>query len=336
MPATQRPSRSRASRLARTSSIACPTSPSACTVRSSCSDPEAVEPRPQRVRVHVEYGSRTTGAGDPALRVYEYPPQIRALVIGQGRKPLGVIVRRGDGGQRALDADHRTAREDAGAFDHIAELADVAGPGMRAEPPEAVGIDPGKLLAEFPLEMGDEMVGQPRDVLATLAERRDVNRQHVQSIEEIGAQATIRDVALEVAIRGRDEANVDANRARCADAFDLLFLQRAQELHLTLERQLADLIEEQRRAVGRLEPSHASLHGARERAALVAEELALDQPRSNRATVERHHGLECPGALRMECSRDQLLARARLADEQDGRIAGGDLVDRVQHRSDRG
>src|SRR5580704_12858860 len=98
MLATRRPSRSRASRLARTSSIACPTSPWACTVRSSCSDPEAVEPRPQRVRVNVEYGSRTTGAGDPALRVYEHPAQIGALVIGERGKSLGVIVRRGDSG----------------------------------------------------------------------------------------------------------------------------------------------------------------------------------------------------------------------------------------------
>ena len=59
------------------------------------------------------------------------------------------------------------------------------------------------------------------------------------------------------------------------DALHLRALEHAQELGLQRQRQLADLVEEQRAAVGRLEvaPACAAI-GAGERALLVAEQLA--------------------------------------------------------------
>ena len=62
-----------------------------------------------------------------------------------------------------------------------------------------------------------------------------------------------RDELLEVAVGRRDEANVDADRLDAADALELALLQRAQELHLHLDGDLADLVEEERAAVGELE-----------------------------------------------------------------------------------
>ena len=54
------------------------------------------------------------------------------------------------------------------------------------------------------------------------------------------------------------DAHVDAVRLDRADAPDLALLQRAQQLRLQLERQLADLVEEQRAAVGGLEQAGAA------------------------------------------------------------------------------
>ena len=62
-----------------------------------------------------------------------------------------------------------------------------------------------------------------------------------------------------------------------ADALEGVLLQDAQELHLEVQRHLADLVEEQRAAVRRLEAAHAVAHRAGERAAHVAEQLALEQ-----------------------------------------------------------
>ena len=73
--------------------------------------------------------------------------------------------------------------------------------------------------------------------------------------------------------------HVDADGLAAADPLELPLLQDAQQLDLRLERQLADLVEEQRPAVRQLEPPLAPLHGAGEGALLVTEQLALDQPR---------------------------------------------------------
>ena len=57
----------------------------------------------------------------------------------------------------------------------------------------------------------------------------------------------------------------------------LALLQHPQELGLQVRRHLANLVEQQRSAFGHFEEPDLVGVGARERALLVAEELALDQ-----------------------------------------------------------
>ena len=64
-------------------------------------------------------------------------------------------------------------------------------------------------------------------------------------------------------------------------------LQHAQQLDLQLQRHLGDLVEEQRAAVRALEEALVLAVGAGEAALLVAEQLALDQVRRDRAAVDR-------------------------------------------------
>ena len=73
------------------------------------------------------------------------------------------------------------------------------------------------------------------------------------------------------------------DRRSAADAFDLVLLEDAEQLGLGLQGQLADLVQEERAAVGQLEAADAPGDGAGERPLLVAEELALDEaPRGGR------------------------------------------------------
>ena len=71
-----------------------------------------------------------------------------------------------------------------------------------------------------------------------------------------------------------------------ADAHEGAGLEHAQQLDLQLERHLGDLVEEQRAAVGALEVALVLPVGAGEAAPLVAEQLALDQVRRDRAAVD--------------------------------------------------
>ena len=71
-----------------------------------------------------------------------------------------------------------------------------------------------------------------------------------------------------------------------ADALVDALLQHAQQLHLHRQAHVADLVEEQRAALGDLEASLAGGDRAGERALLVTEQFALEQLRGNRAAVD--------------------------------------------------
>ena len=75
-----------------------------------------------------------------------------------------------------------------------------------------------------------------RDVLGTLAQRRNHDGEHGQAEIEIVPEAAIGDGLLEIAVRCRDDADVDADRARAPESLELAFLQNAQQLRLQLER----------------------------------------------------------------------------------------------------
>ena len=105
----------------------------------------------------------------------------------------------------------------------------------------------------------------------------------------------------------RDDAHVDLDRLVAAHALELALLQHAQELDLHLQRQVADLVEEQRAAVGELEAALPPRHGAGERALLVAEQLALEEPGASAAQLTRTNGLASRGAVEwMACATSSL------------------------------
>ncbi len=116
-----------------------------------------------------------------------------------------------------------------------------------------------------------------------------------------------------------------------ADRAHGALLDRAQQLALHRQRQLADLVEQQGAAVRGLEEALAVLGGTGEGALAVAEELGLEQGLGDRTAVDRDEGLRRPRALRVDRARDELLAGAGLAADQHRRHAARDLVDQRAH-----
>src|SRR5579862_1391383 len=99
---------------------------------------------------------------------------------------------------------------------------------------------------------------------------------------------------IEVAMRGRDHPYVDRNRLRRSDRTHLALLQNAKELHLQRHRHVADLVQEQRPAVGRLEQAFVRLYGASERAAGMPEQLRFEQIARNGAAIDGDERLFVP------------------------------------------
>ena len=78
-----------------------------------------------------------------------------------------------------------------------------------------------------------------------------MNHRGRQPEVEVLAELLRGDERREVAVGGGDDADVDAPVTRAADAADRSVVERAQQTRLQIQRQLADLVEEQRAARAR-------------------------------------------------------------------------------------
>src|SRR4029453_11987780 len=107
-----------------------------------------------------------------------------------------------------------------------------------------------KVLIELGIEHIDEVIDELEQVLFSLAQGRNVERDHLQAIEEVGAETPFLDFLLQVTVGGANDAYADMDVRSAAQAAELHALEDAQELHLNSEAHLADLVQEQRSAVG--------------------------------------------------------------------------------------
>ena len=136
-------------------------------------------------------------------------------------------------------------------------------------------------------------------------------------------------------MRRRDQPDVDVAGAARAHRPHLAVAEEPEEHRLGVRRELGHLVEEHRPAVRLAEEPGPALEGARERPALVAEELAPEELAREGAAV---HGLE-PGAAAaaqpVERGGDELLAGPGLAEDQHRHVVRGHAPDPVEERRHR-
>ncbi len=130
---------------------------------------------------------------------------------------------------------------------------------------------------------------------------------------------------------GRDHADIDLNRRGAADAIELAVLQYAQQAGLQVRRHVADFIQKQRAAVGLLEAALALGSSAGKRAALVAEELGLQQILGDGCGVDGDEGFLRTRRGLVQRAGDQLLTGTRFTSDQHRDVAGGQATDSAEH-----
>jgi hypothetical protein len=178
-----------------------------------------------------------------------------------------------------------------------------------------------------------EVRRQQRDVTLALSQRRQLHRHHVDPVEQVLAEPALLHGGAQVAVGRGHDAQVDLDGLVAAHPLELALLQEAEQLDLGRRRDLADLVEEQRAAVGLVKPPLAPRRRAGERAALVTEQLALEQRLGERGAVQTDERTGGAGGVAVEGRRDQLLAGAALAADEHRRARRRDLQDRVEHRA---
>ena len=90
----------------------------------------------------------------------------------------------------------------------------------------------------------DTKYAQQRDVFAPLAQRRNFDRKDSQPIKKVFAKLIIADHAVQIAMRGRNQTNINVDRLCTSEAFKLPFLQGTQEFRLQIHGDVADLCQE--------------------------------------------------------------------------------------------
>ena len=120
----------------------------------------------------------------------------------------------------------------------------------------------------------DEGERELRDVLGALGEGGHGDGDDVQAIEEVLAEAALGDAVLEVDVGRGEHAREQRSLLLGAERAEAPVLEDAQELGLELAGHLGDLVEQDRARAGELELAADAALGAREGAALVAEDRA--------------------------------------------------------------
>ena len=105
--------------------------------------------------------------------------------------------------------------------------------------------------------LGNEGVGQRRDVARPVAQGRDGDRVGGQPVIQVGAKSAFGDGAGQVDVGGGHQAHIHLADLMVAQAFHLAGLQYPQQLDLRRQRQVAHFIQEQGAAVGALEAAGA-------------------------------------------------------------------------------
>ena len=181
-------------------------------------------------------------------------------------------------------------------------------------------------------ETRQEVLHQKGQVLAPLSERRQRDREDVEPEVEILAEPACRDHLRHVMLRAGDDTHVDRNGPDAADPLHLTVLQRAQQLYLHRQRHVVDIVEEERAAVRHLEASRLVLHRSGERAALVPEQLGLDQRLREQRAADRNEWLPGPRTLVMQEARDDFLPGSALSGDDDIAVALAHDPHEVEHR----
>ncbi len=222
--------------------------------------------------------------------------------------------------RQVLRLDRIRVGHDQDPLDQVAQLPDVARPGPRLEDGEGARRRTGAAC-------GDRARRRARVKCSTrsgmsfgsLAQGRRRERDDVQTEVEVLAEAPLPDPGRQVPVGRREDAHGHLPHARRAHGLDLARLEHPQHLGLRARRHVADLVQEDRSAVGLDELPDLPAHRAGEGALLVAEELRLDQLLGNRRAVDLDERARGDAGGAVDLARHELLARAALALDQDRR-----------------
>ncbi len=169
-------------------------------------------------------------------------------------------------------------------FPHVARPA-VARDNISCASREILTSIP-RLRLALSVNLFQQGIHQGTQVALPFTERWQLEDGDGESVEKILAELPAGDPHREIAIGGGDHTHIDLLRITASDWYHLGLLEHAQQLHLHLERQLTELVEENGAAFCFSEVPAAHAVSAGEGSLDVTEELTFYEVRRNGAAVD--------------------------------------------------
>src|SRR5438270_13677938 len=100
-----------------------------------------------------------------------------------------------------------------------------------------------------------------------------MDRKNSQAIIKVAAELPLGNALDQIAVCGRNQADIHSDCLVAAQSLELLVLQHAQQFRLQFERDVAHFIQKQRPPVGQFQPADLLVDRASECPLLVPEQL---------------------------------------------------------------
>ena len=164
---------------------------------------------------------------------------------------------------------------------------------------------------------------QQGHIFNSISQGRERDHDRGQPKEQIFPKTTLPHLVSQTAMSRPEHPDVHIPGLILTDAMDLALLQEPQQLRLHGWWHLADLVEQHRASVRRLQKADSIRARPRERAFSMTKELRLEQPFRKRSAIDCDKGPIGTGSVRVDRSREKLLSGSRfpLDHHRDRRLA---------------
>src|SRR3984893_5754974 len=135
---------------------------------------------------------------------------------------------------------------------------------------ERVFVDLADLLSRLLRIALHEVFDQHRNVFLQVPERRHINRENIQPVEQVGAKCSRCNGGRQIAVGSGDYSNIGGNDPATSHSFKLALLEHLKQRNLSFRGKFADFIEKNRAGVRQLKTALSALQGAGESPLLVA------------------------------------------------------------------
>jgi hypothetical protein len=224
-----------------------------------------------------------------------------------GRDPVQIEAPGIDGGR---------VRHERRALHDIGEFPNVARPRVAEQAPPRIGRQGARGQTVLAARPGEKVLGEDDDVSVPLAEGGQGQGHHREPVVHVLAKPPLAYLGGQIRVGRAEDPGVDRFAPRGPQPAHRAIFEDLEQLGLEHLAQQSDLIEKERPPVGGLEQTGLRLARLGEGAALVAEQLRLEQGFGDGRAVHVDEGPAGPGAHAVEQPGHQPLAGPGLAGDE--------------------